>query len=60
MDYAEYVNPLDIIGGLEVSWNKEVNLTILGNEKNFIGCKISIGRSGSVFFITWVDGDPDL
>lgn len=60
MKHAEYVNPTGIRGGLTVWWTREVNVIILGNERNVIDCRVSSGLFGANIFITWVYGDPDF
>lgn len=60
MDNAEYVSSVCISGGLAIWWNKEINLTTLGMDRNMIDCKVVNVSTGSEFYVTWVYGDPDL
>lgn len=60
MEFAEYVRPIGISEGHVVWWSKEVTVTTLGKEKNFIVCKVSSGLLSEDCFIRCVYGDPNF
>lgn len=60
MEFASYVNPIGISGGLPLWWSREVKVCILGKDRNFIDFKVSSGLFGRDFLITWVYDDPEF
>lgn len=46
-------------GGLALWWTKEVSVTILSKDRNFIDCRVANGIFGEGFLVTWVYGDPN-
>ncbi|KAK9006380.1 hypothetical protein V6N11_035421 [Hibiscus sabdariffa] len=57
MENSFYVDPLGIAGGLALWWTKEVNITILNAENNFIDAEI-VYNGKEVLFATFIYGPP--
>lgn len=60
MENAEYVLPSGLIGGLALWWTRDVTVSIIIKDRNFVDCNVTRNGSGNVFYATCVYGDPDF
>lgn len=55
-DMVVIVEPVGYSGGLTLMWKKKVDVDIMYNDKNLIGCHVKL--SNLSFYVSFIYGDP--